>query len=110
VSRILADAGHKGHNAPAGCRFKAYTQGQKRGVTDEIKRQLRRRAAIEPVIGHTKSEHRMERNYLAHRAGDAANAVLAAAGYNFRRLLRWLSFLLLAWLRGWAAVASVNFA
>ena len=36
----------------------------------------------------------MGRNYLWHRAGDATNAVLAAAGYNFRRLLRWLGLLL----------------
>ncbi|MDR3466223.1 MAG: IS5/IS1182 family transposase, partial [Xanthobacteraceae bacterium] len=43
---------------------------------------------------HLKSEHRMGRNYLWHRAGDAANAVLAAAGYNFRRLIKWLSLLL----------------
>jgi hypothetical protein len=33
--------------------------------------------------GHLKAEHRMGRNYLAHHAGDAVNAVLAAAGYNF---------------------------
>ena len=46
------------------------------------------RTAIEPVIGHTKNEHRMDRNYLAHRHGDANNAILAAAGYNFRRLIR----------------------
>jgi hypothetical protein len=52
----------------------------------------------------------MERNYLAHRAGDAANAVLAAAGYNFRRLLRWLSFLLLVWLQGSVAQTSVSLA
>ena len=58
------------------------------------KRQLRRRAAVEPVIGHLKAEHRMGRNYLWFRHGDAANAVLAAAGYNFRRLIRWLSLLL----------------
>jgi transposase, IS5 family len=43
--------------------------------------------AIEPVIGHLKEHHRMGRNYLAHASGDATNAVLAAAGYNFRRLL-----------------------
>ena len=53
-----------------------------------------RRAAIEPVIGHTKNEHRMGRNYLAHSQGDATNAVLAATGYNFRLLLNWLRFLL----------------
>ena len=55
---------------------------------------MRRRAAVEPVIGHLKAEHRMGRNYLAHRSGDAVNAVLAAAGYNFRRLIRWLRLLL----------------
>lgn len=98
LARVLADAGYKGHKTPPGYKFKVYRQGQKRGVTAEIKRQLKRRAAIEPVIGHTKSEHRMERNYLAHRHGDAANAVLAAAGYNFRRLIRWLSDLLCQWL------------
>ena len=37
----------------------------------------------------------MDRNYLWHRQGDATNAVLAAAGYNFRRLIKWLSLMLL---------------
>ena len=37
----------------------------------------------------------MGRNYLAHSSGDAINAVLAAVGYNFRRLIQWLRFLLL---------------
>jgi len=94
LSRILADAGYKGHNAPDEHKFKVYTQGQKRGVTEPIKRQLKRRAAIEPLIGHCKEEHRMGRNFLAHRDGDAINTVLAAAGYNFRRLLAWLALLL----------------
>ena len=43
-----------------------------------------------------KAGHRMGRNYLAHATGDAINAVLAAVGYNFRRLLAWLAFLLSA--------------
>jgi IS5 family transposase len=51
-------------------------------------------AAVEPVIGHLKDEHRMGRNYLAHRSGDFNNAVLAAVGYNFRRLVKWLRILL----------------
>ncbi|MET4037943.1 hypothetical protein ABMB68_009457 [Bradyrhizobium sp. RT4a] len=59
-------------------------------MTPKIKRELRRRAAVEPVIGHLKAEHRMGRNYPWFRHGDAANAVLAAAGYNFRRLIRWI--------------------
>jgi len=94
LSRILADAGYKGHNAPEEHKFRVYTQGQKRGVTKAIKRQLKRRAAIEPVIGHCKDDHRMARNFLAHHEGDAINAVLAAAGYNFRRLLAWLGLIL----------------
>ena len=55
---------------------------------------MKRRAAVEPVIGHLKAEHRMDRNYLKGRDGDRINAVLAAAGYNFGLLLRWLAELL----------------
>jgi len=46
--------------------------------------------AVEPVIGHLKDHHRIGRNYFAHASGDAISALLAAAGYNFRRLLAWL--------------------
>jgi IS5 family transposase len=94
VERILADAGYKGHNAPESHKFRVYTSGQKRRMTLSIKREMRRRAAVEPVIGHIKNEHRMDRNYLFHSSGDAINAVLAAAGYNFRLLLNWLRLLL----------------
>ena len=94
LERLLGDKGYRGHNAPPDYKFRVFLSGQKRGVTPKIKRQLRRRAAVEPVIGHLKAEHRMGRNYLWFRRGDAANAVLAAAGYNFRRLIRWLRLLL----------------
>jgi transposase, IS5 family len=94
LARIVADRGYRGHNAPEEHRFKVYICGQKRRVTEQIKRELRRRSAVEPVIGHLKSEHRMGRNHLAHPTGDAVNVVLAAAGYNFRRLLAWLALLL----------------
>jgi transposase, IS5 family len=90
----VTDRGYRGHNAPPEHKFRVFISGQKRRVTDAIKRALRRRSAIEPVIGHMKAEHRMGRNHLAHATGDAINAVLAAAGYNFRRLLAWLAFLL----------------
>jgi IS5 family transposase len=93
LDRIITDAGYRGHNAPQEQRFKVYVAGQKRGLTAAIKRALRRRAAVEPVIGHLKNEHRMTRNHLAGAAGDASNAVLAAVGYNFRLLLRWLALL-----------------
>jgi hypothetical protein len=63
--------------------------GQKRGVFGAIKRELRRRSAIEPVIGHMKAEGHLGRCYLKGGAGDAANAILSAVGYNFRRILAW---------------------
>ena len=94
IERLHADAGYRGHNAPADYMFKIYTSKQKRRVTPAIKREMRRRSAVEPVIGHLKDEHRMGRNYLAHRKGDLNNAILAAAGYNFRRLIKWLRILL----------------
>ena len=52
---------------------------------------MRRRAAVEPVIGHLKDERR---NHLKGRDGDCINTVLAAAGYNFSLLLRWFEELL----------------
>ena len=94
IERLHTDAGYRGHNAPPEYKFKVYTAKQKRRITPQIKREMRRRSAIEPVIGHLKSEHRMDRNYLAGRHGDASNAILAAVGYNFRRLIRWLTLLL----------------
>jgi transposase, IS5 family len=88
LDRCITDAGYRGHNAPPDYKFKVYTSGQKRRVTPQIKREFKRRAAIEPVIGHLKEHHRMGRNHLAHASGDAINAVLAAAGYNdLRRVL-----------------------
>jgi IS5 family transposase len=94
IERLHADAGYRGHNAPPDYKFKVYTSRQKRRLTPQIKRAMRRRAAVEPVIGHIKNEHRMDRNYLHHRSGDATNAILAAIGYNFSLLLRWLRLLL----------------
>jgi len=94
IARMIADAGYRGHNAPPDHKLRVFTAGQKRRVTPQIKREMKRRSAVEPVIGHLKEEHRMGRNYLAHCKGDAANAILAAAGYNFRRLIRWLRLLL----------------
>jgi transposase, IS5 family len=90
INRIVADRGYRGHNAPPDHKYRVFVTEQKRGMTKAIKREMRRRAAVEPVIGHLKDDHRMGRNYLAGSKGDAVNAVLAAAGYNFRRLIVWL--------------------
>jgi IS5 family transposase len=93
VKRTHVDKGYRGHNHPN--RFQVWISGQVRRTTAALKREMRRRAAIEPVIGHLKAEHRMGRNHLKGREGDRINAVLAV-GYNFSLLLRWLAALLCA--------------
>ena len=92
IERAFADKGYRGHDANNPRRV--FISGQKRGVFGAIKRQLKRRSAIEPAIGHMKSEGHLGRCYLKGHAGDAANAVLSAVAYNLRRVLAWLRVLL----------------
>ena len=92
--RIHVDKGYRGHTHPH--KFRVWITGQVRRVTSAIRREMKRRAAVEPVIGHLKAEHRMGRNYLKGHDVDRTNAVLAAAGYNFSLLLRWLAEILRA--------------
>jgi IS5 family transposase len=86
--RIYVDKGYQGHDYPK--KLRVFKSGQKRGVTKAIKKELKRRSVIEPIIGHVKHEHRLGRNYLRGWLGDKMNALLAAAGYNFRLVLNWL--------------------
>jgi transposase, IS5 family len=92
-TRIHVDKGYRGHNTN---RFTVWISGQVRHTTAPIRREMMRRTAVEPVIGHLKAEHRVGRNHLIGRHGDRINAILAAAGYNFSLLLRWLAWLLCA--------------
>ncbi len=92
IERIYVDKGYRGHDAPRPGRV--FTSGQKRGVHGQIKRELRRRSAIEPVIGHCKSDGHLGRNFLKGRLGDQINAVMSAVGYNMRLILKWLKALL----------------
>src|SRR6476469_4438271 len=107
IERLHADAGYRGHNAPSDYTFKVYTSKQKRRLNPQIKREMRRRSAIEPVIGHLKAEHRMDRNYLHHRSGDANHAILASVGYNIRLLIRWLRILLCLFLPALSATPKL---
>ena len=98
IERVYVDKGYRGHDAPHPRRV--FISGQKRGIFGVIKRELRRRSAVEPLIGHMKEEGHLGRCYLKGYAGDAANAVLTAAGYNFKRVLAWLRLLLCLFLSG----------
>jgi hypothetical protein len=82
-------------------------EGQKRRATPQIKRIKRERRHR---AGHRPPQRTPPygRNYLALGSGDAINAVLAAVGYNLRRLLVWLSFLLLRTLIALGLVAQAK--
>lgn len=92
IERAYVDKGYRGHGTPQPHRI--FISGQKRGVFGRIKRELRRRSAIEAVIGHMKTDGHLGRCYLKGPAGDAANAILTAVGYNLRLVLAWLRALL----------------
>jgi transposase, IS5 family len=91
VERAYVDRGYRGHDAD---KSRVFISGQKRGITPTIRRERRRRSAIEPVIGHMKSDGHLGRNFLRKTEGDAANVILAGAGHNLRLLRAWLAWLL----------------
>ncbi len=97
LERVYVDKGYRGHKC-GGYDYQVYLSGSRRGVTASIKREMKRRNVIEPVIGHVKHEHRMKRNHLLGTLGDKINALLAAVGYNFRKLLLWFRQLFFAFL------------
>jgi len=92
IERVNVDKGYRGHDAPKPLRV--FKSGQKRGVHGQIRRELRRRSAIEAVIGHCKTDGHLSRNFLKGRDGDQINAVMSAVGYNLRLILKWLRKLL----------------
>jgi IS5 family transposase len=65
-----------------------YISGR-RNLSPQLSKLLKRRAAIEPVIGHTKHDHRMNRNYLLGKVGDRINAMLSGCGWNLKKLWRY---------------------
>ncbi len=92
IQRLYADKGYQGHDYDG--EAKVMLSGNKRGLTPTMKRELKRRSAIEPMIGHAKNDGRLGRNYLLGTKGDKINAILAAAGQNLRLVLRRLALLL----------------
>ncbi|MGF6851389.1 IS5 family transposase [Paraburkholderia sp. CI3] len=73
VKTVLTDLGYR---------------GKSKTLSNKQRRWLKRRQAIEPIIGHVKHDHGMRRCWLKGETGDAVHAVLCAAGYNLRWLLR----------------------
>jgi len=84
VIRAFVDRGYKGHGV-TDC--EVIISGQKRGVTAAIKKQMKRRQAIEPHIGHLKNEGKLRLCRLKGFVGDQINALLCAASYNLKQIL-----------------------
>jgi IS5 family transposase len=85
--QVIVDLGYRGVDAdnPG---VQIIHRGKYKTLSDHDKRLLKRRQAIEPLIGHTKADHRMDRCWLQGAVGDALHALCCAAGYNIRWLLR----------------------
>lgn len=92
-SMAMADRGYRGVVPPDGTRLLI---SHTRGLPPSLKRLLKRRQAIEPTIGHMKTDGLLARNWLKGRDGDAIHAVLCCAGHNLRLILAHLRVLLLA--------------
>lgn len=91
VERAYVDRGYPGHKH--GGDAQVYIAHSRGIASPTIRRELRRSNAIEPIIGHTKSDGLLERNRLAGASGDAINAILVAAGHNMCLLIAWVTTL-----------------
>jgi len=104
IQRLYVDKGYRGHDYDG--KAKVMISGKKRGLTPTMKRELKRRSAIEPMIGHAKNDGRLGRNYLLGTDGDKINALLAAAGHNLRLVLTRLARLLAGFISTVAGVMT----
>ena len=102
IERIGVDRGYRGYRGKV-----HHPEGKEtliaggRVKDKEIKRFLRRRSSIEPVIGHMKQEYRLGVNYLGGIEGDKINPILSASAFNVQKLLRSFALVFFYWLRKW---------
>jgi transposase, IS5 family len=105
---VFVDLGYRGHDYAGPARVRVVGRKLK-GIPRALARWMKRRAAIEPAIGHMKTDGRLGRNWLLGKLGDKLNAILCACGHNLRLILRrmrlrgvrGLLFVLLNCLMGW---------
>lgn len=100
IEQAFVDLGYRGHDVED-VEVHIVGKNQKRAAP-ALKRWMKRRAAIEPLIGHAKNDGGDARNHLLGQEGDRMNAILMAVGFNFRKIARRFSFYLHL-LRQWLA-------
>lgn len=104
---VFVDKGYRGVEIAD---TEIWRSGQKRGVTASIRKAIRRRSMVEPMIGHMKSEGRLGRNWLQGTEGDAIHALLCGAGHNLRMILKAIRLyyvLVIVTLVEWIAIHSM---
>ena len=87
AKEVFVDLGYRGHDYEGEAKVHVGSRGKKKKLPS-LRKWLKRRSAIEPVIGHMKTDGRLGRNYLLGQEGDRINAILCGAGHNIRKLLR----------------------
>ena len=100
VKQAVCDRGYRGKREVNGAQIILPGNALKRDTRyqrDKKRKQCRRRAAIEPIIGHLKSDYRMARNYLKGVFGDHINLLLAAAAWNLKQWLLAIFWLFFSW-------------
>jgi len=111
-SRAIGDRGYRGRKTVKGTEVlvpgKAKA-GQSKYQSAKMRARFRRRAAIEPVIGHLKSQYRLARCFLKGFVGDQVNLLLAAAAWNLRKWLRATALFWLQILRAWFPLVELHF-
>jgi len=98
INQAVCDKGYRGHNYEGAAKI-IITDGRKKRISKAVKKWMKRRNAIEPVIGHQKAEHRLERNRLKGELGDNINIIMSACGFNIKKLMRAFWALIQMWIK-----------
>jgi IS5 family transposase len=99
ASNVNVDLGYRGHDYDGQAQVNIVNRRTMKNKPKSLIKWLKRRSAIEPIFGHLKSDNRLERNLLKGKDGDHINAVLAACGFNLRKLYGVFLLPILNWLK-----------
>jgi IS5 family transposase len=97
IKNAYVDLGYRGHNYEGPGLVHVVDSRKMKKLTRSVRNWFKRRSAIEPVIGHLKSDNRLQKNHLKGQDGDHMNAILAACGFNMRKLLTVFLYPKLIW-------------
>ena len=99
IDDAFVDLGYRGHGHEGHTQVHLVDGRKMKRLTRHVRGLHKRRAAIEPIIGHLKNDNGMSKNWLKGEDGDMINALLSACGYNMRKLLRFFFVPILRWLK-----------